>query len=108
MTPEALEKGRIRFIETCSLSTKLKRGDVLFDIPRDKALKLGDDIRVQTGKNSSERLIDASEIVRVLPKAFLETAFKFRVFVNPEIDLSTAERNALGTEAREFLEIELK
>jgi len=108
MTPEALEKGRIRFIETCSLSTKLKRGDVLFDIPRDKALKLGDDIRVQTGKNSSERLIDASEIVRVLPKAFLETAFKFRVFVNPEINLSTAERNALGTEAREFLEIELK
>jgi HD superfamily phosphohydrolase len=106
LLPEELEEKRLRFLQVSSFAKRLKVGDVLFDIPRDKALKLGDDIWVDTGRGKTEKLLDASEIVRVLPKAFLETAFKFRVFVNPEALSSEEERGALGAEAKKFLELE--
>ena len=108
LSPEQLEEKRLSFLRNSTFSARLKIGDILFDIPRDKALKLGDDIRVDIGRGKSEWLVDASEIVRVLPKAFLETAFKFRVFINPEIEMTENERIGLGGEARQFLEGELK
>ena len=106
LPPERMEALRMKFIRECTLVKKLRPCDVLFDIPRDKSLKVGEDICVQTPRGW-EKLSDASEIVRALPKAFLETAFKFRVFYNPEAGLTDHERDALGREATQFLEAEL-
>jgi HD superfamily phosphohydrolase len=108
LTPDQLEEIRIEFIQSSSLANKLSIADVLFDIPRDKVLKLGEDVQVETERGKWERLRDISDIVRTLPDAFLETGFKFRVFLNGELPLNESEKSALAGEAREFLGKEIK
>jgi len=106
LAPDKLEQLRINFIRSCSLTEKLSIADLLFDIPRDEALKLGEDILVEIERGKFEKLQDVSDIVRTLPEAFLETAFKFRIFYNGEWALTESERDVLSKEAREFLEKE--
>lgn len=103
MSLEQLEEKRVQFLENCSLSSKLSVSSILFDIPQDKTLKLGEDIFVETTKGKREKLTDVSEIAKILPKAFLETAFKFRVFYHPESSLTEPERAILRHEVEEFL-----
>ncbi len=104
LSPERMEALRIRFIRTCSLKDLFSVSSVLFDIPREKPAKFGEDLNVSLDDGTFEPLAKHSDIIAILPAAFLENAVKLRVFIDPSLKLKKAEMEQLRKEAQLFLE----
>jgi HD superfamily phosphohydrolase len=101
LTWDELEELKDRFVDRCrAIPGHITISDVLFDLPKQGSLKLGEDVRVALYKGRTESLADVSDVVRVLPDAFHDTAVKLRIFYHPRLE--NAHRR-LETEARAFL-----
>lgn len=105
LTSERLEELGETFRNRIAFGKDLVRGDILFDIPHEDPLKLGEDIYVvhatSDGVTHEEPLTGVSDIVATLPNAFLRSAVTFRVFCHPGI-VSKMNRNRIQ-EIRSFL-----
>lgn len=75
---------------------------ILFDVPREFPLKLGEDIIVEFPPERQEPLTSTSQIISMLPQTFFETAVRLRVFHHPSLDPKLIDK--LRHETQEFLD----
>ncbi|HXP24023.1 MAG TPA: protein kinase [Candidatus Sulfotelmatobacter sp.] len=99
-----LETLREKYIEQSKYRNKVSGSRILFDIPQESPLKMGEDIWVEVDREREEKLSNISRIVADLPKTFEETAIRLRVFYHPDLDDGLVE--SLRGEVQEFLDSE--
>jgi hypothetical protein len=105
-----LEEIRLRMLADMNHDFNLKVNDILFDIPQQRSLKLGEDIDVELSPDEIQSLSESSKVVGSLPSAFEISAVKFRVFCRPEkvTELkSKSKLSQLSQAIREYLFAEL-
>jgi uncharacterized protein len=108
-TPAQLHALGERFLEHTALRGQLSRSDILFDLTNEQPFKLGEDVFVSLENRDGGdeiALQRASEIVRVLPRAFKESAVRLRVFCHPKIANDKATVKKIRDEAKSFLDSE--
>lgn len=96
-----LENLRDEYLSNSEFKTLLLPASILFDVPRETPLKLGEDVFVLVDGRDEEPLVAASGIAEVLPSTFLQSAVRLRVFCHPDTDPKLQEK--IGLEVREFL-----
>ena len=97
-----LEELSEEFSKSSAYSRQLQESRLLFDIPSEHPLKLGEDILVELDRNRAVPLYEVSEIANTLPIAFQSTAIRLRVFYHPSLSADVVDN--LGQEVREFIE----
>jgi serine/threonine protein kinase len=98
---EALEQLSIDFHLASATRGTWDSSDVLFDLPLERAEKLGEDIVVEIESGHNTSAAQASDIIKILPQTFERSALRLRVFCNPRIDKTLQDK--LAQEAKEFL-----